>query len=106
MGAVGCVMTGRSFSFVYFDNQKYNELEIFCVENGGTNVNYLTVKEIGEKWGLTGRMVTYYCEAGQIRGALKKGNLWFVPIDADKPLDGRFNKSLKTTAKQTKALEN
>jgi predicted site-specific integrase-resolvase len=55
-------------------------------------MNYLTVKEAGEKWGVSGRMVTYYCEAGRIKGAEKKGNLWLIPIDAKKPLDGRRKK--------------
>ena len=53
-------------------------------------MNYLTVKETGEKWGVSGRMVTYYCEAGRIKGSLKKGNLWLVPADAEKPKDGRY----------------
>lgn len=52
-------------------------------------MDYLTVKEAGEKWGITARMVTYYCVAGRIAGAVKKGNLWLVPINAIKPLDGR-----------------
>lgn len=52
-------------------------------------MNYLTVKEAGEKWGITSRMVNYYCVAGRIAGAVKKGNLWLVPIDADKPIDCR-----------------
>ena len=58
-------------------------------------MDYLTVKEVGEMWGITGRMVTYYCEAGRIDGAIKKGNLWLVPSDAEKPVDGRYKKSLK-----------
>jgi hypothetical protein len=52
-------------------------------------MNYLTVKETGEKWEISGRMVTYYCEANRIKGAVKKGNLWLVPSDAPKPIDGR-----------------
>lgn len=52
-------------------------------------MEYLTVKEAGEKWGLTGRMVNYYCTAGRIKGAVKKGNLWLVPESAEKPIDGR-----------------
>lgn len=52
-------------------------------------MNYLTVKEAGEKWGITSRMVNYYCAAGRIVGAIKKGNLWLVPSDADKPIDFR-----------------
>ncbi len=56
-------------------------------------MDYLTVKEAGEKWGITGRMVTYYCVTGRIEGALKKGNLWLVPQIAQKPIDGRTKES-------------
>lgn len=52
-------------------------------------MDYLTVKEAGEKWGLTGRMVNYYCSAEHIKGAVKKGNLWLISKDAKKPMDGR-----------------
>jgi len=52
-------------------------------------MEYLTVKEAGAKWGLTGRMVNYYCSAGRIKGAVKKGNLWLIPADAEKPNDRR-----------------
>jgi len=60
---------------------------------GGDDVDYLTVKEAGEQWGITGRMVTYYCEAGRINGVIKKGNLWLVPTNAVKPTDGRYKKT-------------
>ena len=56
-------------------------------------MDYLTVKETGEKWGISGRMVTYYCEDGRIKGAVKKGNLWLVPAKADKPNDGRYKEN-------------
>ena len=58
-------------------------------------MEYLTVKEAGEKWGITARMVTYYCVDGRINGAEKKGNLWLVPIDAGKPLDSRYKNTYK-----------
>lgn len=58
-------------------------------------MEYLTVKEAGEKWGITGRMVTHYCVAGRIPGAIKKGNLWLVPDDAEKPIDGRTKEGKK-----------
>ena len=58
-------------------------------------MDYLTVKEVGEMWGITGRMVTYYCEAGRIDGAIKKGNLWLVPSKAKKPIDGRTKEGKK-----------
>ena len=49
----------------------------------------LTVKEAGDKWNITVRMVNYYCSAGRIKGAFKKGNLWLIPIEVEKPFDGR-----------------
>ena len=62
-------------------------------------MEYLTGKEAGEKWGITGRMVNYYCSAGRIPGAVKKGNLWLVPADAEKPVDGRYKKDLHDNGK-------
>jgi len=56
-------------------------------------MDYLTVKEAGEKWGIGSRMVTLYCVAGRIEGAQKIGNLWLVPKDAPKPADGRRKKT-------------
>ncbi|WP_438940354.1 helix-turn-helix domain-containing protein [Lacrimispora defluvii] len=56
-------------------------------------MDYLTVKEAGEKWGIGSRMVTLYCARGRIEGALKKGNLWLIPKDAPKPQDTRRNPS-------------
>lgn len=58
-------------------------------------MEYLTVKETGEKWGITSRMVTVYCNKGRIPGAVKKGNLWLVPNDAKKPIDNRCKKNKK-----------
>ena len=52
-------------------------------------MDYLTGKEICEKWGITPRMVNYYCTAERIEGAVKKGNLWLIPANAKKPVDGR-----------------
>lgn len=52
-------------------------------------MEYLTVKEMGEKWGITSRMINIYCTDGTIPGTIKKGNLWLVPEDAEKPTDKR-----------------
>ena len=54
-------------------------------------MEYLTVKEVAEMWGITSRMVTVYCSDGRLPGAVKKGNLWLVPEDAEKPDDNRKN---------------
>jgi predicted site-specific integrase-resolvase len=34
-------------------------------------MEYSTVKEACEKWGVTGRTANYYCTAGRIKGAIK-----------------------------------
>jgi hypothetical protein len=70
---------------VYFKLLKYNN-----GKKDGHYMDFLTVKEAGKRWGITGRMVTYYCVNGRIPGAIKKGNLWHVPCEAEKPVDGRY----------------
>lgn len=52
-------------------------------------LDYYTLKEIAEIWGISDRMVTVYCNDGRIEGAIKKGNMWLVPKDAIKPEDRR-----------------
>ena len=59
-------------------------------------MDYMTLKEAAEKWGVTPRRVNYYCAAGRIPGAVKMANIWLIPRDAEKPVDRRLKKS-KTT---------
>ena len=58
-------------------------------------IEYLTVKEMGERWNISSRMVTIYCKEGRIPGAIKKGNLWLLPSSAEKPIDNRVNNGKK-----------
>lgn len=50
---------------------------------------YMTLREASEKWGITARMVNYYCSSGRIKGAVKVSTLWLIPQDAEKPADKR-----------------
>ncbi|MGI6084946.1 MAG: hypothetical protein ACOYIF_05810 [Acetivibrionales bacterium] len=52
-------------------------------------MNYLTVKETAEKWGLGTRIITLYCEENRIEGVIKRGNLWLIPEHAQRPADKR-----------------
>ena len=36
-------------------------------------MNYLTAVEMSKKWNISSRMIAYYCEAGRVEGAIKKG---------------------------------
>ena len=60
-------------------------------------MDYMTLKEASEKWGVSIRQINYYCAGGRIPGAVKMAGVWLVPKDADKPIDGR--------TKQGKALK-
>ena len=52
-------------------------------------MDYMTLKEASEKWGISARQIYYYCAAGRIPGAVKMATLWLIPKDAKKPVDGR-----------------
>ena len=56
-------------------------------------MDYMTVKEASEKWGVTPRRIVYYCTDGRISGAMKMAGVWLIPKDAGKPTDRRRKKS-------------
>lgn len=58
-------------------------------------MEYCTVKEIADSWGVSSRMVSIYCKDNRIAGAFKMGNMWLVPQDAEKPVDMRINNGRK-----------
>lgn len=49
-------------------------------------------QESQAKWGISPRMINYYCSAGRIAGAEKMGKVWLIPKAAEKPIDGRYKK--------------
>ena len=53
----------------------------------------MTIKEAAAAWGITERRVNEFCKAGRIPGAYKKGRQWFIPDNAQKPLDKRCRQS-------------
>ena len=63
--------------------------ERIIITFGGIDMDYMTLKEAGEKWGVTPRWINYYCSAGRIPGAVKMGTVWLIPKSAQKPKDGR-----------------
>ena len=52
-------------------------------------MDYMTLKEASEKWGITPRMINYYCTDGRIPGAIKVATVWLIQKDAEKPNDKR-----------------
>lgn len=55
-------------------------------------MEYKTLKETAERWGITARMVNHYCVAGRIEGAVRFNGVWAIPKEAAKPKDGRLSK--------------
>lgn len=55
-------------------------------------MDYITLREASEKWGVTPRRINYYCTDGRIPGAVKMATIWLIPKDAQKPADGRRKK--------------
>lgn len=52
-------------------------------------MDYITTREAAEKWGVSGRSINYHLVAGRIPCAVKKGKLWLIPADAQRPADKR-----------------
>ena len=53
-------------------------------------MDYVTLAEIAEKWGISNRRVQTLCSEGRIPGATRLGNMWVVPINSEKPKDARI----------------
>ena len=52
-------------------------------------MKYIKVSEAAEKWGISARRVRLLCEQGRIAGVERKGNLYMIPDDAERPVDAR-----------------
>lgn len=61
-------------------------------------MEYLSIRQVAEKWGLSPRRINVLCSEGRIEGATKIGSYWAIPADAKKPKDERIKsgKYIKT----------
>lgn len=67
-----------------------NIMSLFFLFSGEVNMNgYLKISEISKKWGIKERRINTLCLEGRIKGAIKFGNTWAIPEDAEKPKDER-----------------
>lgn len=70
-------------------------------------MDYITVGEAAEKWGVSPRSITYHLVAGRIEGAVRKGHMWLIPATSPKPQDRRRKKetpSFLTLLEQRESL--
>lgn len=61
-------------------------------------MDFMTIKQASEKWGICTRRVQTLCTEGRIDGAERLGHQWVIPINAEKPKDARIKsgKYIKT----------
>lgn len=53
-------------------------------------MEFITVKQAAEKWGLSERRLQTMCNDGVIPGVVKFGHAWAIPENAEKPIDKRI----------------
>ena len=56
-------------------------------------MEYIKVSKAAEKWGISDRRVRVLCAEGKVPGVIRKGNLYMIPENAQKPLDGRKSRA-------------
>ena len=61
-------------------------------------MDYLDVKSIADRWGVSERKVTALCRDKRIIGVKKSGKTWLIPDDAKLPPDGRTKEALTEKA--------
>jgi excisionase family DNA binding protein len=52
-------------------------------------MQYITVKQASQRWGISDRRVRLLCAEGRIEGVVRKGRSYLIPADTLKPIDGR-----------------
>ena len=56
-------------------------------------MEYIKVSQAAEKWGISARRVRILCAEGKVDGAIRKGKLYMIPENVEKPRDGRFSRT-------------
>lgn len=52
-------------------------------------VEYMKVTQAAEQWDISDRRVRALCQQGKIKGVIREGRSYLIPVDAVKPADGR-----------------
>ena len=65
-------------------------------------MEYISVKEAAQKWGISSRRVASLCTQERIEGATRVGNMWIIPATVGKPEDARHTRYDERTNDATK----
>lgn len=53
-------------------------------------MDYYTTTEVSKIWNISSRRIGILCVEGRIDGVIKKGKMWLIPQNAQKPADARY----------------
>ena len=56
-------------------------------------MDYISIAEAAEKWGLSRRRVQVLCAQGRIQGLERLGKTWAIPAGVKKPEDARLKQN-------------
>lgn len=63
-------------------------------------MEFLSIRQTAEKWGISPRRIQTLCAAGRIQGAMRVDFSWIIPADAEKPKDARIKSGKYVKAKE------
>lgn len=63
-------------------------------------MEYLSVAQTAEKWGISTRRIQILCNEDRIPGAMRIGSVWAIPENAKKPQDARIKSGRYIKKKQ------
>lgn len=58
-------------------------------------LQYMSCRDAAERWNISQRRVSVLCAENRIQGVAMLGNMWIIPITAEKPVDARKNNGTK-----------
>lgn len=64
-------------------------------------MEYMSINQAAQAWGISTRRVQVLCAQARIKGACRIGNVWAIPKDAQKPDDARIKSGRYIKNKET-----
>lgn len=55
-------------------------------------MEYLSISQMAEKWGVSRRRIQVLCSENRIEGTVRIGFAWAIPSDVEKPADARIKR--------------
>ncbi len=65
-------------------------------------MDYMSAREAADKWGISQRRVAVLCSEKRIENATMVGNMWIIPLTAQKPSDARSTRYARSDGKTVK----